>query len=275
MDLARRIERYTARFDEDSGYRRPTRADREAVARGVGLLLDGRQDKAREQLSDVDMDVRTLVDSVGGRRYAEVADRSDDGPSPRGWGRIYVGLDAPARWSVQVPHPRSDEATEQLGVAVLRGSPGGVLVIAGAHRKAGSGNASDVAHRRDSVFHAVCDELVRRGAPGLQLHGFASGSAPDHDVVASTGEGSAARDDGRELADALREKDFDVCRAWVRNCPLEGRTNVQGRSAAEAGVPFLHVEFSRRVRMSSEASAEAADALVTVTDAWSARRGAE
>ncbi|MFD7444675.1 hypothetical protein [Streptomyces sp. NPDC059909] len=269
VDLERRIAEYTSRFGEDSGYRRPPRDARRAVAQGVGLLLDGRRDQAQEQLSDVDFEIRTVTDSATGRRYAEIADRTEDAPSPRGWGRVYVDLDTPARWSVQVPHPVADQHTERLGVSVLRGSRGGVMVIAGAHRRAGREDVADVAHRTDSVFDAVCDELAERGLPGVQLHGFADESAPDHDVIASTGNGELARPEGRALADALRTRDFDVCRAWARSCPLEGKTNVQGRKAAEEGVPFLHIEFSNAVRTSRAQAARAAEAVGAVTAAWS------
>ncbi|MEU1277135.1 hypothetical protein [Streptomyces sp. NPDC005805] len=258
-------------MDEDTGYRRPGREDRTAVAAGVGLLLDGRREQAAERLADVDMEIRTVVDRADGRRYAEVADRSESARSPRGWGRVYVPLDSPARWSVQVPHPRADSGTEKLGVDVLRGAAGGVLVVAGAHREAGRGDASDVAHRRDTVFHAVCAELFRRGLPALQLHGFAPSSVPDHDMVASTGKGDAGRADGRVLADALRERDFTVCRAWVRDCPLEGRSNVQGRAAAAAGTPFLHLELSRAARTREDEGRAALDAIAVLTGEWAAR----
>ncbi|MGW2563604.1 hypothetical protein ACWCXB_31145 [Streptomyces sp. NPDC001514] len=273
VDLERRIAEYTSRFGEDSGYRRPSRDDRRTVAQGVGLLLDGHRERARQQLSAVDFEIRTVTDSATGRRYAEIADRAEDAPSPRGWGRVYVDLDTPARWSVQVPHPVADQRTEQLGVSVLRGSRGGVMVVAGAHRRAGRADVADVAHRTDSVFDAVCDELAERGLPGVQLHGFADDSAPGYDVIASTGDDEPARPEGRALAEALaealREGGFDVCRAWARSCPLEGRSNVQGRKAAEEGVPFLHIEFSNAVRTSREQAVRAAEAVTAVTAAWS------
>ncbi|GDY58369.1 hypothetical protein SVIO_089920 [Streptomyces violaceusniger] len=135
-----------------------------------------------------------------------------------------MDLSAPARWSVQVPHPVSDADTERLGARVLLDSPGGVLVLAGAHRRAGDDDAADAAHRTDSVFDAVCDELARRGLPGVQLHGFADDSAPGRDVVASTGKGRAGRPDARRLAAALTARHFSVCRAWVRDCPWRAAT---------------------------------------------------
>ncbi|MFI1016351.1 hypothetical protein [Streptomyces sp. NPDC020965] len=267
-DLTDRVKEYTARFEENAGYRPPTRTDRRTVAHGVALLLDGHRNQAEQRLSDVDFDVTTVTDSSTGRRFAEISDRTEDTRAPRGWGRIYIGLDGPARWSVQVPHPVADRTTERLGTRVLLGSPGGVLVIAGAHRKSGKGNEADVAHRTDTVFDAVCDELTERGLPGIQIHGFADDSVPDHDVVASTGKGRVAIAEVRRLTDSLRDRGFVVCKAWVRDCPLEGRTNVQGRKAATEQVRFLHIEFSNRLRTDERRADRAAAAMDTVTAVW-------
>lgn len=245
-DLAQEVADYTSRFGPSHGYRQPGRADRTAIAQAIGLLVDGHRAQAELLLSERDFTVRTIRDRVSGHRYAEVADRTDDAVTPRGWGRVYMDLDHTPRFSIQVPHPVFDEGTEQLGVRVLRDSPGGILVIAGAHRKAGVGNSADVAHRQDTVFYAICAELVRRKMPGIQLHGFAASTAPGYDVVASSGAGSAGRSDAGRLADALGTHGFHVCRAWVRKCPVEGYTNAEGRAADAADVPFLHIELAPR-----------------------------
>ncbi|MFF7352726.1 MULTISPECIES: hypothetical protein [Streptomyces] len=271
IDLAREVADYTGRFGPGRGYLHPGRSDREDIATAVGLLLDGHRKQAEQQLSQRDFTVRTVFDRPSGHRYTEVADRTDSAVTPRGWGRVYLDLDHHPSWSVQVPHPGFDLGTEQLGVRVLRGSPGGVLIIAGAHRKAGAGNSADVAHRLDTVFHAICAELARRGMPGIQLHGFAASAAPEYDVITSTGAGSAGRQDGRDLADDLRGHGFRVCRAWVRSCPLEGRTNMQGRVADDDHVPFLHVEFSPTVRAGGRPADRAADAVTEITRRWASR----
>ncbi|AOR31506.1 hypothetical protein BFF78_11030 [Streptomyces fodineus] len=268
IDLAREVADYTSRFAPGRGYQPPGAADRQDIATAVGLLLDGHRKQAEQRLSQRDFAVRTVVDRPSGRHFAEVADRTDTAVTPRGWGRVYIDLDHRPNWSVQVPHPGFDLGTEQLGVRVLRGSPGGILVIAGAHRKAGVGNSADVAHRQDTVFHAICAELARRRMPGIQLHGFAASAAPGYDVVASTGAGSAGRPEGGELADALGGHGFRVCRAWVRPCPLEGRTNVQGQVAEADHVPFLHVEFSPEVRAGGRPAERAAAAIAEITGRW-------
>ncbi|MFD7164302.1 hypothetical protein [Streptomyces violascens] len=268
--LERRIAEFAAPFHAGSGYREPSPTDRRAMAESVGLVLDGKREEAGQRLSGVGYQLRTVVDTETGRTYAELSDRSESVPAPRGWGRVYIDLSSPVRWSVQAPHPVADARTERLGARVLLGSPGGVLVIAGAHRDAGRGNSADVAHRRDTVFAAVCDELAGRGLPGIQVHGFADGSDPDHDVIASTGTGTAGRAGGKVLANALRGQGFQVCQAWARSCRLEGTENVEGRKAAAENVPFLHVEFSNTVRTDEARTRRAVTAVDTLTARWAA-----
>ncbi|WP_405679118.1 hypothetical protein OG239_24410 [Streptomyces sp. NBC_00868] len=294
IDLLGRVTRFSAEFGTTGGYRAPTEAEKAIIVEGVSALFEGNVDAARSRLAEVDYKLDTFTDTAGGRRFAEVSDGAGrSGSATRGWGRVYVDLDGPPRWSVQVPHPVADQGTERLGVRVLRGAPGGVMVMAGAHRTAGTGAGSgagatgdeaddggeggegapaDMAHRTDSVFHAVIAELARRGLPGIQLHGFADSSVPGTDSVVSTGAGSRAVDDAEQLAEKLDGQGFDVCRAWSATCKLSGRTNEQGRLAAEHGTRFLHVELSRTTRSGSRRLDKAAEAIAYVTTGWS--RGA-
>jgi hypothetical protein len=267
IDLERRIADFADRLTEDGGYRGPLRSERNIVAEGVALLIEGHRKDAERRLAEVDFGVRTLTDESTGRRYAEVAD-APEAEVRRGWGRVYVALGRPVGWSVQVPHPAADRDSERLGIGMLRKAEGGVLVLAGAHRRAGRHGEADVSHRRDTVFHAVCAELAARKLPGIQLHGFADDSEPDHDVVVSSGAGHEGRPDARQLARALADERLDVCRAWVRHCTNAGRGNVQGRTADYRDVPFLHVEFSRSVRKSPARIARAVTALTRTAATW-------
>jgi hypothetical protein len=266
VDLGQRITDYTTRSVAQSGYLPPLPAQRRILAQGVGLYLDGRHSAAARRLAQVDYRVVTYTDTVTGRRFAEVSDRAAE--DRRGWGRVYIDLGAPAAWSVQVPHPVADAYSDALGIGILRGTPGGVLVLAGAHRKAGGRDAADVAHRRDSVFHAICAELTARRMPGIQVHGYAYRSAPDHDVIVSTGVGDDARTQAQEMARRLDKADFRVCRAWAEKCRLAGRTNTQGRLAAEQGVPFLHIEMGRNVREDVKRRGQAIAAISAVVADW-------
>jgi hypothetical protein len=180
---------------------------------------------------------------VTGRPYGLLTDPGDE----RAWGWYLVDRSAPVRLAVEVPHPNSDLRTEELGLALYRAVPGSTLLVAGTHRRV-EDDAGDVAHRTDSMFHAVAAEYADQGLPQVQLHGFHDDNLPDTDVVLSPGAG----DDGdlvRRIADRLGDADFRVCRSWREDCGrLEGKTNEQGRDAAERGTPFVHVEISRSVR---------------------------
>ncbi|GGK11797.1 hypothetical protein GCM10011583_49900 [Streptomyces camponoticapitis] len=275
--LERRLSAYAMEVVADSRFRPPDRAEREALAEGVGLYVDGEHEKGERRLAEVDFGVRIVRDTPRdgegpGRRYAEIADRTEE--TRRGWGRVYIDLDTAPRYSVQVPHPVADAYTDRLGAGVLRSAPGGILVIAGAHRRAGEGNAADVAHRRDTVFHAIAAELVDRSIPGIQVHGYADSTVPGRDLVISTGAGDRARSQARTLAGALDADGFQVCRAWEEKCPLEGRNNKQGRLAADEGVPFLHIEVNRTVRGDAARTDRAVAAMAAAVREWGAGSGA-
>ncbi|EFG04952.1 hypothetical protein [Streptomyces clavuligerus] len=270
MDLDDRILDYARRPEGRSGYRPPNEEQREDLARGVGHLIDGDAGKAEKVLGDAGFRVTRLTDTDSGRRYDEVAARSSDGRAAR-WGRLYLNADAAVRWSVQVPHPVTDRNTEALGSRLLESTPGGALVLAGAHRTAGRGDTADVAHRTDSVFHAVVTELQKRNVPGVQLHGFAESSKRPYDAILSTGAMQTAPGEATLLADLMENSGLRVCRGWSDQCPLEGVTNVQGREAQRRQSTFLHVELAPRARGGGNDAPEARAALIGLLESWNSR----
>ncbi|MFC9325482.1 hypothetical protein [Kitasatospora sp. NPDC057015] len=268
VDLAARVDAYTAGFGPSTPYTSPDEGQRRAIADGVAQAVEGDRDRAGRSLRTVGYRLTEFVDSGSGRRLTEIADASSAAEAQRGWGRVYLDLSAKASWSVQVPHPIFDSRTELLGVDVFRAAPGGVLVLAGAHRKAGADGSSDPAHRTDTVFDAVTAALAARGLPGVQVHGFDEGSLPGRDAVVSGG--TAPAGPAADLtADGLERAGFAVCRAWRDKCGhLEGTTNVQGRFAAGLGVPWLHVELGNGLRTDPEQRAEVAAVLAATARSW-------
>ena len=240
-------------------YREPTSGEQVAAVRGLDRLLDGPDglDAATTSLAGVGFSRSTGVDTATDRPYALF--RGDD-TTGRGWGLIIVDLSQPVRLVIEVPHPGSDLETDQLGVRLFRRTPGALLLIAGAHRRAGNG-AADVAHNADSIFDAMATEFAGRGLPQLQLHGYADKNLPDADVVVSTGP-ALVTPAVRRLAERLADAGLVTCRAWVLECGrLEGVTNVQGRTAADHGSLFVHLEMSYRVRRSARLQGAVAEAV--------------
>jgi hypothetical protein len=240
VDLGAEVREFAAGLDDDAPYRPPTRAERRQL---LSLLRAVAAGESTAGAADLGYTVRTGVDATTGRRFGLAVNASDE----RAWGWYLIDLSAPTRLAIEVPHPNSDLHTEELGVALYREVPGSVLAVAGTHRRV-EDSAGDVAHRTDSMFHAVAKDFAARDLPQIQLHGFHDDNLPDADVVLSPGAG----DDGpvvRRVAERLADADFEVCRSWRQDCGrLEGKTNEQGRDAAERDTPFVHVEISRGVR---------------------------
>lgn len=270
VDLRSRILDYTAGFEADAAYTPPGGDERERLAQGVGRLLDGDAAAAQRLLAPLGLGVTRLTDTDSGRRYDEIAATRSDADAVD-WGRLYLTADSALRWNVQVPHPVSDRATEELGVRLLEENPSGALVLAGAHRRAGDAGEADVAHSEDSAFHTVVEELQKRGVPGLQLHGFAQTSDRPYEAIVSGGAAQTASDEASALADRLESQGLRVCRGWSARCPLEGTRNVQGRSAERRHAPFLHVELSPDARDDGPDAHETAEALADLLRTWSQR----
>lgn len=266
VDLDDRILEYAEQAEAREPYTPPGDTQRKRLADGVGHLLDGDLEEARRLLDSVGFRVTRLTDTASGRRYHEVAARK---PGIRArWGRLYVNADSAVRWSVQVPHPVADRGTESLGTRLLENVPGGALVIAGAHRTAGRGDAADVAHRTDSAFHAIVTEMFERRIPGLQLHGFARASDRPYDAILSTGVAQTAPQEATALADRMEAGDLRVCRGWSDRCPLEGTTNVQGKAAKRHGATFIHAELAPEARGDEPEAARALAALDGLLTTW-------
>ncbi|WP_416237874.1 hypothetical protein [Streptomyces sp. NEAU-W12] len=272
MDLRSRVLTYTETFERDGPYAPPDADQRDRLARGIGRLLDHDAREAGELLAPLGLRVTRLTDTSTGRRYDEVA-ASGKGASAH-WGRLYLNADSAVRWNAQVPHPVADRKTEALGVRLLEDNPGGALVLAGAHRRAGDGQdddgnaVADVAHREDSAFHTVVVELQKRGVPGIQLHGFAESSAKRYDAILSSGAAQSAPGEASALADRLETDGLRVCRGWSARCPLEGTTNVQGKAAQQHHATFLHLELTPDGRGEGPDSQEVVDALAGLLTTW-------
>jgi hypothetical protein len=242
-DLGEEIGRFAAGLHADAPYRPPEPDERQRLRSALGALRAGDVRRAADEAGALGFTVRTGVDGATGRAYGLAVNPAGE----RAWGWYLVDMSAPARLVVEVPHPNFDLHTEEIGLALYRAVPGSVLAMSGTHRRVANG-AGDVAHRTDSMFHAVATDLAGQGLPQVQLHGFHDDNQPDTDVVLSPGAGDAGAQ-VRRVADRTDAAGLRVCRSWRQDCGrLEGTTNEQGRDAAARGTVFVHVEISRSVR---------------------------
>ena len=253
------ITRLAGAASAGQAYRPPTSRERDAALAAVDDLVGGDVTPGlAARFDELGFDTGVDVDPASGRRYRLAVSRTG---TARAWGAVAVDADGGRRVLIEVPHLRSDLYTEDLGLALFRAVPGASLLVAGAHRRAGRGRA-DVAHHADSLVHAIAGRLGDRGRPEVQLHGFDDAGLPDVDAVISPGAGPV-NPLAEDIARALGDAGFTVRTAWNGDdCgSLEGRTNVQGRAAAAAKRPFVHVELSPRLRDRDRRRADTVRAL--------------
>ncbi|SDI73007.1 hypothetical protein SAMN05192558_11795 [Actinokineospora alba] len=252
-DLAEVVREHTDGLRPDARYRPPDDAERHAFVRGLRALGVGQDAEALRALG-FSVDVGT--DRATGRRFALAVNAAGE----RAWGLYLIDLSEPSRLLVEVPHPNYDLRTEVVGLALWRAVPGSLLAVSGTHRKAANG-AGDVAHRADSMFHALATDFAERGVAQVQLHGFDDASLPGEEVVLSVGTDSPGPA-AQRAADRMSDAGLAVCLPWRTTCGrLEGTRNKQGIAAAGADSLFLHVEMNRSVRDSRTEWTAVVDAL--------------
>jgi len=257
-DLLSEVQQFSQGMSAETGYTRPTQAERTAISTGVQRVLDNAPNEAKDVLAAVGYTISERVDTATQRRYHEI---SDSAGNSRGWGRVVIDTSESTRLGIEVPHPKADQDSESLGVELFRKAPGSVLVIAGAHRRAAENRVADMAHTTASVFEDLHELLVRRRVPVVQLHGFQNETAPDSDVVVSAGPPLTSPLAVR-TAQRLESAGLSVCKPWVTGCPgLEATTNVQARYSDEQKAEFIHVEVSRDIRDSPSARDQVASVL--------------
>jgi len=258
VDLAALTRDFAAVMRARAPYRPPTPTERDDATGALLAIAEGRiPATATSTLGRLGFTVGEQVDSATGRPSALVVnERGTD----RAWGLYAIDLSRPVQAAVEVPHPNADVHTEEIGAEVYGQAPGSILLVAGAHRRAGNGHA-DVAHQDDSLFNALATALAERGVPQLQLHGFRDDALAGTDLIISPGAGRPTPL-VRSAATRLSEAGFALCRAWEQKCgDLAGTRNVQGKTAANLGTAFVHLEINRRVRDGSGERSAVARAL--------------
>ncbi|MEU1602330.1 hypothetical protein [Micromonospora matsumotoense] len=252
---------FVGRLEPTDPYRDPDPTERQGARRAVTLLLAENHaglEEASGLLAGLGFTASRGRDPQTGRDYALFVTEAG---GERPWGLILVDLSRPVRLAVEVPHPHSDLHTEDVGLRLFRATPGSIMLVAGAHRRAGDQKA-DAAHNSQGLFQLASDRFARGGINQIQLHGFAEQSLPGEEIVVSNGQ---KRSDAalRRTADALDAAGFVACRAWSSRCgELEGTTNTQAEAARKQGAVFVHLEITWAVRRAEDRRADLVKALV-------------
>jgi hypothetical protein len=245
VTLDERLNAVFGTINKQQPYAAPSEHEKEVFWTALQQVLHGTDTHAAEtSLTALGYSVQSGEDEVTGRPYTLLS--SLDGSS-HFWGAILIDMSQPARYTIGVPHPKSDIRTEQIGVDVWRKATGTILVVAGTHRYGGI-NPSDPAHDTTTLFHYVITNAMEQGVGHVQLHGFSDANLPGTDVVISSGVTEPSLQI-RQIATTLTKQGLRIGNNWSSGTGrLLGRLNVQGQAARQHGAVFIHVEMSASVR---------------------------
>lgn len=250
-----------------NSYEVPSSRARASMSDAWRAVINGDLQKAADLAGPLGYGVVRYTDVATNIQVVLLAERRTvDGVWDRGWGLFGWAPTNEAAMIVEVAHPVADVDTEDMGVVAFRAASARGLLVAGAHRYANVDGAADVAHRTDSVFHAVHDLTLTAAPDVLQPHGYAD-STVEHDVVVSRG--AAPSTVTIDVDTALDGIPLDSCLYDGAECAeLAGTRNVQGASTRAGSGDFVHLEVARRVR--NDASARDAVVVVAATTVASA-----
>lgn len=247
----------------------------------ASALAWGDVDAAAKGATDVGYEVVRFTDSDTKREYLVLREDLDAVQTIRGWGSYIINPASRTNAIVEVPHPKADLHTPEVGAEVFAACEAKGFLLAGSHR-----DKADVPDLVDSVFHQVHTAWVGPAAQvsAWQIHGFASAKHAfprGAKVVASTGDGALAPEVA-QLDAALEERglpsyvfndlppDTSANKQLNEGVPgvtfssLAASKNEQGRHSRSLGGSFVHIELAEGVRANAESRAAAGAAIAAV-----------
>lgn len=244
-------------------------------------LAWGDVEAAAKSATEVGYEVVRFTDSDTNREYLVLRENLAVVETIRGWGSYIINPASRTNAIVEVPHPKADLHTPEVGAVVFAACEAKGFLLAGSHRE-----KADVPDLVDSVFHQIHVAWVGPAAQVTtwQIHGFASAKHAfprGAKVVSSTGDGTVAPEvealdaelEARgfpsfvfnELSPrtkANRRVNDDVPGATFS--ALAASKNEQGRHSRSLGGSFVHIELAEGVRSDVESRTTAGAAIAAV-----------
>lgn len=236
--------------EASGGYVVPTVEERASFAAAAKALAAG--DVARAELAIApypDFEVLDLEDRDSGAKYFTLSEKP---PIGRGWGYYFFARSARRPMLIiEAPHPLADRDSELAAARATSELSPVAFLLAGAHRYANPGIASDVSHVASSIFEAVHEVALSADCAAIQVHGFsAAGHRGYPQLVISSGAVPPGQD-AAALCGAITTRGMDCVTfdgtAWS---DLGALANVQGGFARRTfgSGHFLHIETDESVR---------------------------
>lgn len=270
-------------------YVAPNGSERSDFFTLASSLFSGNLVTADTQANALNYELVQFTDTVTNDVYHGLREQLVNNQQTRGWGSFFVNLSYVSDVLVEIPHPRFDTNTWDVGAKVFRQAEARGILMAGAHRNTNGQGTADVAHLSDSIFHEVHKAWngLNAQTTAWQIHGF---DGDNHsfptgtDVVLSSGDGGVSSnvitldglfdstlDSGSTLLlshayNALADNDpLNVLVNGIESgstfSSLGGTTNVQGIYSRGLGGQFVHVELEQSIRFNADNRDIAADVI--------------
>ena len=226
---------------------------------------------ADAQAAALNYELVQFTDVPSGQVYLGVREILNMGSQTLGWGSYFINQSFSSNVLIEVPHPRFDTNSWDIGAKVFRQADALGFLMAGAHRNANGVGTADVAHLTNTIFHQVHEVWNGLSAENTawSIHGFAIGNHPffpaGTDVVLSNGDGGVSPEiltldanfgDQGFLSHAYNTlPDLDPLNVAVNETVsgstfsgLGATTNVQGIYSRGLGGVFVHIEMEQSIR---------------------------
>jgi hypothetical protein len=279
---------------KDSGlYVPPTSPQQDSFASMVENLFAGEIAAADDMASLLGYEVVEFTDTNSWLVLHGLREVLQGGEQTRGWGSYFVNLSSEVADLIEVPHPRFDSYSWDIGARIVVDSRAKAFLMAGAHRNANGSGTADVAHLTNTIFHVAHQAWNGEvgGNTAWQIHGFNidnhSAFPANTDAVLSNGDGGISGEimnlDGLFHTNGFLSHVYNTLPAnSTENLQVNGEidgtvfsslgagTNVQGIHSRSLGGIFVHVELEQSIRFSSTNRVSVA-ALVSDTIRTSSR----
>jgi len=241
---------------DTNGYSPPLAAERDEFLQIFEDAVRGDMRRADSLAQTFRYDIEESIDDVTGDILALVVERA---PIERGWGTFVLRRDGTTA-DIHDNHPLFDINTPLVAATLFTECRCRAWLMAGTHRYANGGDASDMARSTASIFEGVHERLSVDGGIAVSVHGFTGsnydGPTAGSDAVLSSGDtdtGELARPASAiALRDALRQGGFIAGHVAVDAGYdfLTATSNPQGRySNLQFGAGrWIHVEIERHIR---------------------------
>jgi hypothetical protein len=250
-------------------------------------LMNGDLPGASSSASTLGYDLVIFTDTNTSQVFYGLREQLDSGGNTtNGWGSYFVNPSNEVSTLIEVPHPRFDTYSYDIGSRAFSAMRAKAFLMAGAHRNANGQGTADVAHLSNTVFHAVHQAWNGPSAENIawQVHGFSISNYPGFpvwtDVVLSNGDGDISMEvrmlDKDLFAEELVAYSYNTLAtnsalnmevndgvAGTNFNGLGGTQNVQGAHSRSLGGRFVHIEIERAVRFDATNRISAANGIVS------------